>query len=217
MYNPAIDLSLHMLGDLTVRIQNDVMVNNPGYTPTLYTPQWQGKTAQTWGVEWKGDIAGVKPLLQYFSFDQGHSWSFDVGLMLSIAGLGVTADWMTMAESQKVIVAGHTNVSSKINNSNRYSLEVNYVVPNIVTPYVYWSNYKNKPWSNDPGANSAPGKWDHDGQVISIGVIANGISPNFMPYLAFDMQSGKFIDTAPAKTQSTKTDFIIRLGATAHF
>ncbi len=213
MYNPAIDLSLHMFGDLTLRLQDDVEADNNN------TTRWNasGEEQQTWGIEWTGEFAGIKPILQYASFDAGHSSTFDVGFSVMASGLNLTFDWMSLNKGNKVASDDGLKSKNKVDKSTRMSLEATYALP-MVTPYLYWSNFKNKLWEKDPGANSKQGTWDHEGQVISLGVMANNVSANFTPYLAVDMQGGKFANNAAdATAKASKTDLVVRLGATGHF
>jgi len=206
-FNPSIELGLHMFGDLTLQILNDTI----GGTAA----DWNTRTQQTWNLEWKGDIAGIRPIIQYGTYDSGHSSHFDVGLMLDIAGFGLTADYMSVSHSVKTAKTGGGS-ESKINAGNRFSLEVSYAMKGMMTPSLYYSNYMNKP-KVDLKANTKPGTWDHEGQVIGVSVALNSISANYSPYVAIDMQSGKFIDPVGSSTKKTKSDLIVRLGATAHF
>ena len=118
-----------------------------------------------------------------------------------------------LSDSQKTPKADASGSTSKLNKSTRYSFEVSYDV-NGIKPSFYYSSYLNKVNANDPGANSTPGTWDHEGQVLSLSIAATGISSNYSPYVAFDTQSGTFLVGGAKKT---RTDMIARVGATARF
>jgi len=198
-FNPSLELALHMFGELTLQLMNDV-------TPGIGGIGWNTRARQAWNLEWKGDVAGIRPIVQYGAYDDGHSSHLDLGLMLDISNFAVTVDYMMVANSRKT--------PKGIDNGNRFSLEVSYEMKGMMKPSLYFSNYKNKLKTGDIGANSGPGVWDHEGQVLGISVAATGISPNYSPYIALDTQGGKFIVGASKKTRS---DLIARIGATARF
>ncbi len=202
-YNPTLEVGFHMFGDLTLQLMNDV---NPG--------NWQTKQQQTWNLEWKGDIVGIRPIVQYGAYDGGHSSHFDVGLMLDVAGFGITADYMMVAHSQKLPNSAGTGSTSKLDNGTRFSAQIDYEMKKMMTATLYYSNYKNKLHTADPGANSTAGTWDHEGQILSLAAAATSFSSNYSPYIALDMQTGKFLQGIDKKT---KSDLIVRVGAAAHF
>lgn len=206
-FNPAIELGLHMFGDLTLQIHND---GTPGTGGT----GWNTRKRQTWSVEWKGEMMGIHPLIQYGAYDDGHSNHFNVGLMLDFADVGFAIDYMMVANSEKI--ADGTKSKSKIDNGNRLSTEISYDVKGMMRPSLYYSNYLNKVNSTtgDAGANAGPGVWNHEGQVISLSVAATGLSAHYSPYIAVDQQSGRFLVGANKKTRS---DLIVRVGTTANF
>jgi hypothetical protein len=206
-FNPSVELALHMFGDLTLQLTNDV-------TPGTGGTGWNTRARQTWNLEWKGDIAGIRPIVQYGAYDEGHSSHFDLGLMVDIAGFDLTADYMMVANSRKTAKADGSGSKSKLDNGNRFSLKVSYEIKGMMKPTLYYSNYMNKLNTADPGANSAAATWDHEGQVLGVSVAATGLSANYSPYLAVDTQGGKFIVGTSKKTRS---DLIVRIGALAHF
>lgn len=201
-FNPSIEVGLHMFGDLTLQLMDDVANTASG---------WNTKTTQTWNVEWKGDLFGIQPILQYGMYDAGHSHHYDIGLMLDVSNLSLKVDYMSVGHSVKTAKTA-TKSESKMNQSNRMSVELAYNMMGW-TPSLYYSNYMNKP-KTDPKANSAAGTWDHDGQVLTVAVATSLLGANFSPYVAFDWQSGKFKEGTDNKT---KSDTIIRIGGVAHF
>ena len=207
-FNPSIELGLHLIGEFTLQILNDSTPGLGGGTG------WNKRVQQTWGLEWRGEFAGIHPIVQYGSYDDGHSSHFDLGLMMNVAGLGITVDYMMVSNSEKVTATGSTKPKSKTDNSNRFSFELSYMIKNMITPSLYYSYYMNKLNSKDPGANSAIGVWDHEGQVWGLAVAANNVHANFSPYIAIDSQGGRFIEGGKKKT---KSDFVARIGATAKF
>jgi len=206
-FNPSIELGLHMLGDLTLQLFNDV---NTGTSPAA---TWTTKQQQTWNLEWRGEMFGIRPIVQYGQYDSGHSSHFDLGLNLDVAGFMFTVDYMMVSNSRK----GAPGTKADVSTSNRLSVEVSYDVKGMMTPMIYFSNYTAKIKPTDIAGNSAPGVWDHQGQVIGVSVAATGLSANFSPYLAVDTQSARFFTVAGGTTKKTQSDMIVRLGTTARF
>lgn len=205
-YNPSLELGTRVFGELTLQVLNDTRPPEAN---------WNTKVQQAWNLEWTANLGGLKPLLQYGMYDDGHSYHFDAGLAGDLESLNFAIDYMFISKSNKIPKSSGDGFTSKSDSSNRISLQVSYKTPDF-TPYFYMSMFTYKPKvSADLGANSTPGKWDNNGSVYSIGTTYNGLGNNFSPYLAVDVQAGKFLDPNPEK--KTKSDFIARIGCLAHF
>lgn len=208
-FNPSLELGLHMFGDFTLQLHNDT-------TPGTGGTGWNTRARQTWNLEWRGDVMGVRPIVQYGAYDEGHSSHLNLGLMLDFSGFAFTVDYMMVANSRKLADTAGTKSVSKMDNGNRLSFEIGYEFKGMMKPTLYYSNYLNKVNSTtgDAGANSAPATWDHEGQILSLSVAATGLSQRYSPYIAIDSQSGRFFVGTDKKTRS---DLIVRIGTTANF
>lgn len=212
-YNPSIEIGVHMFGDLTLQILTDDVAGN------WNNSEGTNRARQTWNLEWKGDIAGIRPLVQYGMYDDAHSYHFDIGLMLDVAGFGLTADYMMVSHGFKMAKSDNSKSENKSDTGNRFSLEVSYAMKGMMTPSLYFSSYTNTLRKHstvtDNKANTTFGQWDNNGQVIGLALAVNSLSANYSPYIAIDMISGKFLNSLGEK--KTRSDLGVRLGATAHF
>ncbi len=205
-YNPSMELGTRVFGELTLQVLNDTRPPEAN---------WNTKVQQAWNLEWTANLGGLKPLLQYGWYDDSHSYHFDGGLAADLENLNLAIDYMIISKSNKIPKSTGDDFTSKSDPSGRFSMHVSYRMPDF-TPYAYASVFTNKPKATaDLGANTGPGKWDHNGSVYSVGATYTGLGDNFSPYLAFDTQVGKFLDPNPDKKM--KYDFIARLGCLAHF
>ncbi|MBI2602902.1 MAG: porin [Deltaproteobacteria bacterium] len=196
LYTPAIELGFHMFGDLTLQIVDDVQ----------YVGGWNQKAKQTVNLEWRGDFAGIKPVVQYGLYDAEKSWHMDVGLMAEIENLGLTVDYGMITDSNKV--------AKKEDKLNRFSLELNYMVAHF-KPFVYYTMFEEQQDTPDvktnTGAVQALG-FDDNGSLISFGSSFHHFGDNYAPYLAVDIASGKFKEGTDEKT---KNNLMLRVGVTA--
>lgn len=171
-------------------------------------------------LSWIGSFGPISPLVQYGSYDLGHSMTYTVGARFENDMVDVKLDYIVDESSAKGVDANDPKKSE-----DQKSTETGIVLSGEVhagdwAPFFEYSTYNNKQYTPDgveePKVNQR-GMWDDNGSTIGIGVFADHWGKGFRPYLAFQMMSGKFVDDKDAAKEETLSETEIKLGVAGIF
>jgi hypothetical protein len=179
------------------------------------------KKQPAWILEYTKAFGPVTPLIQYGSYDLNKSYYLAAGLAYNDSGLDVFFDYImdkralaTDQEKQNT----HTNIV----------LDLAYTAGDF-KPFVKFAKYDVKQEGTDSKVNT-PATTPVEESDTLVGVASNyndnatsyavgtkflGVSPSFIPFLAINSTSGKFMSTAGK--EQTRTDMTIRAGVYGQF
>lgn len=147
--------------------------------------------------EYVGDFAGVKPLVQYGSYDQNHSNIASLGVRYEAKGLDVYLDYTSHNIGLKGVKAGGTKFENLVSTETNIALDATYKI-NAWKPFLHYSVFDVDQYRN-PGAaetkvNSAIGKFDDNATVIGLGTEYYLVGDAFRPFIGLVQKSGKYLD-----------------------
>ncbi len=136
--------------------------------------------------EWMGNFNGFSPLLQYASYDEGHSNTGTVGLRYKNEKLDVRFDYISDMK--------YTNVSSEKDTHTGINLE-GYYYFNDVEAFLLYSTFDKTQNGTDIKRNDTTAAYDDNKQTMALGGTYLGHGTGFKPYFVYVINSGKFLDT----------------------
>ncbi len=168
--------------------------------------------------EYVGDFAGVKPLLQYGSYDQNHSTLATLGVKYEANDLNVELDYTNHNIGVKGKKAGGTKEENLVSKETNIALNASYKM-NDWKPFVHYSVYDMEQYTNtgvkQPKVNSAVGTFDDNAATVGLGAEYFMYGDAFRPYLAWVQKSGKFNDKN--NKEATMAENEIKLGIKGEF
>lgn len=219
-------LHLRAAGLVSLQLVNDVKAVSSSTNPAV-SGRWNQAAHPTVVLGWLGEFGPIRPLVDFGSYDNNKSRWVDIGLKAQLNGLHGTLDYHNDSNAYRVPVSG--SADKKVADvKTAYTVNVSYEIHNVVTPWLYYSNYDNKEASDAsaglsnrkynttvPSASAAGGStytWDDNGVVWGTGVDINSLGKNWNPFLAFVSQTGKFKkDSVDASTEK-RTQNTVKLG-----
>ncbi len=199
-------LALHILafGDLNIQLVTD-------QERDLSTRFYNVDDSITFNLAWHHDFDGIKPLIQFGMYDDFKSMYFNLGVKGMVQGFGFAA---TFAQNHSK-GAKADNKEPDADVISEYSVYLSYAVEKMVTPFFRWSmvdNKQAKDVKHNDVSDIGAATWSDNAMTISAG-LEHHYTDNFMPYLSFDMNMGKFrYDNTTA--DKDLSEFYINLGVT---
>lgn len=183
---------------------------------------WNGLDVQkqpAFVFEWVGDFSGFQPLVQYASYDRGHSSTASLGLRFKSDVIDTYVDATMDTRNAK----GTDPVSGKFEDQDtKYTGIVFYgeYFAGKFTPYWHLSTLDvdqfTLPGVAQPKTN-ADGKLDDNENLLSIGTFYDGYGALYRPYFGVAVTQGKYVDPNDATKKETRTKTDILLGLTGKF
>lgn len=181
---------------------------------------WNGKDVQKQPgmvFEWVGSFGPLQPLVQYTSYDRGHSNIVSAGLRFKTDTLDSYVDYTLDTRNAKGITAGEAE-----DQESKYTGLVVYGEYKLgtYTPYLQFSTLESDLYAA-PGASkketNAEGALDNNESTLTAGVFFENWGSFYRPYAALARYSGDYVDAdrPTEKEERSKTDLM--LGLTGKF
>ena len=173
-----------------------------------------------WNFEYAGDFGGIKPLLQYGSYDINHSKYFVLGFGYEGMGLEAYLDFIQDSVSYK------GGADKKYTDTHSaYTLDVAYTIPKVARPFLKYSAFNVKQatdadvakMATETKVNSAAGAFDDNNTSWALGSSFLMEGNHFRPYFALVNKSGKYAKSTTDDTAESKSDMQIKLGVMGNF
>lgn len=183
---------------------------------------WNGRDVQKQpaiAFEWVGDFNGIQPLVQYASYDRGHSSTASVGVRYKSEVIDTYLDYTMDTRNDK----GADPVSGEAEDQEeKYSGIVLYgeYFLGSFTPYLHVSTLDVEQYTG-PGVSqpktNTNGALDDNEQLVSIGAFYDGYGALYRPYLGVALTQGKYVDPDNTADEETRSKTDILLGLTGKF
>ena len=227
-FDGVLALHLKAAGLLSLQVVNDVKADKTSSNPDV-SGRWNKDTHPTIILGWLGEFGPIRPLLDVGSYDNNKSRWIDVGIKAQLNSLRVTLDYHNDSVAYRVPVAGAPD-QNETNTKIAYTANASFEVPNLLTPWLYYSNYEQKQASdasiglsghkyNTATAvpiTAAEGgytyTWDNNGTTWGLGADFGFFGKNWNPFLAFVRQSGRFLKGTSAADTETRSENLVKLG-----
>ena len=179
-----------------------------------------------WTLEYAGDFSGIKPLLQFGSYDINHSKYIVVGVGYVGMGLEAYLDYVQDSRMfQQTVGADDKKLTDTITNT---SIDLAYTLPNVARPFLKYTMYNVKDAAED-SAGQKDLKYNTYATVDSnAGLTDNStnwalgssflmVGNHFRPYVALANQGGKFLKNAKDESTESKSTMMYKLGVMGEF
>ncbi len=169
-------------------------------------------------LEWLGSFGPIQPLIQYGTYDLGHSSLYAVGVKFKTDKMSVAADYVNHKQGYKGTYNDAAKKSPAMHDVHtRYNLTGEFKA-GMVSPWLHYSKYDKEQDTNggkQPKVNSSTSKFDDNLSAISVGSTLNTWGEAFSPFLSLERQSGKFLDKN--KNDSDMSRLITTVGMRGQF
>lgn len=210
-YAPSLEVEyVHSMWSVALQVLDDVKGRPDG--------GWNDKENIAVALDWRGNFAGIQPIVQFGLYDSEQSKFWAVGVKGEMAGLWWDINYASYMHSKKVQKGNKSD--SDEDTANRASVHLQYMT-HFVTPFFYYSWYDLNKKTNDVDANQQRPRADLDNvyddnqQVFSAGARFHFWGDNVTPYIAVDRKGGKFL--IGTNQSDDQFDMIARIGASAWF
>lgn len=215
-YEPMIALSVKAAGKATLQLVNDITTDNTG--------QWNDNEHPTVILGWFGELGSFSPAVAYGSYDNNKSNWIDLGGKLETGDLKSSLDLKLDTISNKV--ADGSKAKSKEDKSTSVTIKVAYTLKSLMTPWVYYSSYDKKQYTDSATAKKdikvndsqlgTDGKFvyalNDNAVIIGAGADLLMLGANWIPYLAVTSTTAKFASLKDPDKVETKSSGTIHLG-----
>lgn len=217
----SVDFAYKIAGTVSLTFVKDYFDNQAACTAQgTGCTSWNGKDVQKQpGIvfEWVGAFGPIQPLVQYTSYDRGHSNIVSAGLRFKTDVLDTYVDYTLDTRNAKGVVAGKAE-----DQENKYTGLVVYGEYKLgtFTPYLQYSTLESDLYAANGAAKketNTDGTLDNNESTITGGVFFENYGSFYRPYAAVALYSGDFVDpdNTAAKEERSKTDLM--LGLTGKF
>lgn len=162
-------------------------------------------------VEYMGSFGAIKPLLQFATYDSGHSNLFTGGLLFEATDFAADLDYTTHNIGAKGVKTGGTKNENLVSTSTTIALNMSYQM-GAYMPFVHFSAFDMDEFTNAGQAKSSVndtlGDFDDNGTRMGLGVEFRQFNDAFRPYTALMMDSGKFKATDGSDKNMTRTEVL---------